>query len=93
MKLKTNNTELNRIWPELCDIFDDYRGLNLRNIRKLESLGIKAEKAGSGHYKFRFLVSGRAYNIICSATPSDFQAGRQILRQIRRLYETNGEHI
>ena len=78
--------ELVAMWPELCSIFEDYNKCSEKVLNKIRSLGIEAEKCGSGHMKLTFTVRGRNANIICSATPSDSQVGRQILRQIRRLY-------
>lgn len=80
--MKTTSEELNLIWHDLERIFLDFKGVNSRVIKDLAKLGI--EVYGNGHPKIR--LKGQV--ITLSASPSDKYAGRQILRQIRRLYES-----
>lgn len=80
--MKTKSKELQKIWPELEKIFMDYKGLSDRVVRDLYNVGFDVKK-GSNHSKIIMPVG----TMIVSNTPSDKQAGRQILRQIRRMYE------
>jgi len=79
--MKTTSEELNLIWADLEAIFLNFKGVNKRVIKDLQKLGI--EVYGNGHPKIR--VKGQV--ITLCVTPSDKYAGRQILRQIRRVYE------
>lgn len=79
--MKTTSEELNLIWADLEAIFLSFKGVNKRVIKDLQKLGI--EVYGNGHPKIR--VKGQV--ITLCVTPSDKYAGRQILRQIRRVYE------
>lgn len=79
--MKTTSEELNLIWADLEAIFLNFKGVNNRVKKDLLKLGI--EVYGNGHPKIR--VKGQV--ITLSASPSDKYAGRQILRQIRRVYE------
>ena len=81
--MKTTSEELNLIWGDLEAIFLNFKGVNKRVIKDLQKLGI--EVYGNGHPKIR--LKGQV--ITLCTTPSDKYAGRQILRQIRRLYEQN----
>ena len=81
-KMQTHSEQLNKIWSELIDIFIDYKGLSVRVIQRLETLGFIINK-GSNHSKIIMPVG----MMVVSNTPSDKHAGRQILRQIRRMYE------
>ena len=81
--MKTTSKELQLIWNDLEKIFNEYKSLNSKVIRSLESLGFIVEK-GKCHTKIIMPVG----MMVISNTPSDFQAGRQILRQIRRMYES-----
>ena len=81
--LKTTSEELNKIWNELIEIFIDYTGLNNKLIKSLEAVGFDV-KRGRCHTRIVMPVG----TMIISNTPSDKQAGRQILRQIRRMYES-----
>lgn len=80
--MQTQSEQLNKIWSELIDIFIDYKGLSVRVIQRLETLGFIINK-GSNHSKIIMPVG----MMVVSNTPSDKHAGRQILRQIRRMYE------
>ena len=82
--MQTKSPELNLIWDELEDIFFNYKGLNTRTRQRLERLGFTVVKL-SNHSKIIMPVG----TMIISNTPSDLHAGRQILRQIRRMYENN----
>ncbi len=79
--MKTTSEELNLIWSDLEAIFLSFKGVNKRVIKDLKKLGI--EVYGNGHPKIR--VKGQV--ITLCVTPSDKYVGRQILRQIRRVYE------
>ena len=81
--MKTKSNELNLIWHDLESIFLDFKGVNSRVIKDLAKLGI--EVYGTSHPKIRI----KGVVITLSTTPSDTYAGRQILRQIRRVYERN----
>lgn len=82
LKMKTKSAELKLIWEDLEAIFLDYNGVNARVIKDLAKLGF--EVYGNKHPKIR--VKGKI--ITMDKTPSDVNAGRQILRQIRRIYES-----
>lgn len=82
--MKTKSEELNFIWGELQRIFMDYKKINARTIQDLENLGFTVNK-GRVHTKIIMPVG----IMVISNTPSDKQAGRQILRQIRRMYESD----
>ena len=79
--MKTNSKELNLIWQDLENIFLDFKGVNKNVIKDLNKLGF--EVYGNKHPKIQI----KGYVITLCTTPSDKYAGRQILRQIRRLYE------
>lgn len=79
--MKTTSEELNLIWDDLQKIFLDYKGVTNRVRKDLAKLGI--EVYGNGHPKIR--LKGQVITLCTS--PSDIYAGRQILRQIRRVYE------
>ena len=82
--MKTKSEELNLFWCELQRIFMDYKKLTSKVIKDLEGLGFKVDK-GKNHTKIIMPVG----IMVISNTPSDKQAGRQILRQIRRMYESD----
>ena len=63
----------------------EYTHLNAKTIRDIKGVGFRVEK-GKVHSKVIMPVG----MMVISNTPSDKQAGRQILRQIRRMYETVG---
>lgn len=79
--MKTTSEELNLIWAGLEVIFLDFKGVTSKVRKDLKKLGF--EVYGNGHPKIR--VKGQV--ITLCVTPSDKYAGRQILRQIRRVYE------
>lgn len=79
--MKTTSEELNLIWQDLESIFLDFKGVNSKVVKDLAKLGI--EVYGNGHPKIRI----KGVVITLCKTPSDKYAGRQILRQIRRVYE------
>jgi hypothetical protein len=81
-KLKTTSIELNKIWTELKSIFINYKGMTSRTIQQLQNIGFSIHKS-SNHTKIIMPVGV----MVVSNTPSDKNAGRQILRQIRRMYE------
>ena len=84
--MKTKDQELQRIWPELEDIFMDYPGLTAKVQKRLANLGWTSSKSGE-HGKIYMKIHGKERMMVVSLSPSDKQAGRQILRQIRRMYE------
>lgn len=83
--MKTKSPQLNEIWKDLVSIFNEYHSMSCRTIERLTALGFNVNK-GSTHSKIYMPVG----IMIVSNTPSDYQAGRQILRQIRRMYEQAG---
>lgn len=86
MHIKVSNTELLKIWDKLEEIFYDYTGFDKRFVYSLQSIGWYAEINGK-HCKIYMNVGDNKKTMIISSTPSDRHAGRQILRQIRRMYE------
>ena len=84
--MKTKDSELNLIWDELKSIFWEYRRMDSKIISRLNAIGVEVEKNKS-HAKLYFNIHGERKFTVISSTPSDKQAGRQILRQIRRMYE------
>lgn len=88
MKLKTNNKVLGKIWDNLLDIFLDYKSYNSQVEYKLNKLGIDTVHDKGSHVKCFFNVNGQKCCITIATTPSDRYAGRQILRQFRRYYES-----
>lgn len=80
--MKTTSESLNKIWPELIDIFGQYKKLDSRTVSRLTSIGFIVFRFGA-HAKITMPVGV----MTISTTPSDKHAGRQILRQIRRMYE------
>lgn len=80
--MTTTSAELNKIWPELTDIFMSYTNFNSRTAKRLTAIGFGINRCNN-HIKIIMPVG----TMIISSTPSDNQAGRQILRQIRRMYE------
>lgn len=81
--ITTDNERLKAIWPDLQKIFMGYKSLTYKVIQSLESLGFEVQK-GKNHTKIIMPVG----TMVISNTPSDKNAGRQILRQIRRMYDT-----
>lgn len=79
--MKMTSEELNLIWHDLERIFLNFKGVNNHVRKDLAKLGI--EVYGNGHPKIR--LKGQVITLCTS--PSDIYAGRQILRQIRRVYE------
>lgn len=86
MKIKTNNKDLKKIWTELSDIFLDYSKYNLSIEKQLIKLGIEVVRDKGNHVKLFFYHKGKKSCITIATTPSDQYAGRQILRQIRKIY-------
>lgn len=84
MKFKTKSEELNAILPKLMDLLLERRNYSLKEIDEFNRLGIKAIK-GKKHIKLYI----KNKMITLSLTPSDKNAGRQALREIRRIYERN----
>lgn len=87
MQLK-DNTHLNRsIWKELESIFKNYKRYNSIIENRLTKLNIDVTRVKGNHIKLGFLVNNVKKYVTISTTPSDTYAGKQILRQIRRLYQ------
>ena len=84
--MKLANTKLQETWKELEDIFGDFHKLTSKHISRLEKLGFKVVYMG-GHPKLYIEHNGTVHVVTFSSTPSDRYAGRQILRQIRRIYD------
>ena len=74
------------IWDDLEKIFLDYRGMNSKVTRSLQSLGFEIVNR-THHIKILMDVGGKKLTLVFSSTPSDPMVGRQILRDIRRYYD------
>ena len=84
--MKVNNPSLKLIWNDLEKIFLDYRGMNSKVARSLQSLGFEIINR-THHIKLLMDVGGKKLTLVFSSTPSDPMVGRQILRDIRRYYD------
>ena len=84
--MKTKDEELQLIWDDLVRVFMGYKKLTPKLCKRLEGLGYKITKEGD-HAKVYMNIHGSERCMVISTTPSDKNAGRQILRQIRRMYE------
>lgn len=84
--MKVNNPSLKLIWNDLEKIFLDYRGMNSKVTRSLQSMGFKIVNR-THHIKVLMDVGGKKLTLVFSSTPSDPMVGRQILRDIRRYYD------
>lgn len=84
--MKVNNPSLKLIWDDLEKIFLDYRGMNSKVTRSLQSLGFKIVNRNH-HIKLLMDVDGKKLTLVFSSTPSDLMVGKQILRDIRRYYD------
>ena len=84
--MKTKSEQLAVIWDELQDIFKDYKKLKMEHIDRLRKLGYEVVYQGK-HPKIYIQINGKKECVTICSTPSDKYAGRQILRQIRALYE------
>lgn len=89
MQLKTKSRKLQEIWTDLTDIFLNYSSYNGNVERNLNRLNISTVKSNGGHIKCFFWINGKKQCVTISTTPSDRYAGRQILRQFRKIYEKN----
>lgn len=85
--MKTTSKDLLPIWDELQDIFKDFVKLSRKHLKRLRKLGFKVVYNKSNHPKIYIPRNGVTYCVTFSTTPSDRYAGRQILRQIRAIYE------
>jgi hypothetical protein len=83
--MKCNNDELKAIWNDLQDILLHYKHFNTKMEERLLKLGIRCYHTGS-HAKLVFNINGVEKSIGFSKSPSDKYCGRQILRDIRRLF-------
>ena len=84
--MKVNNPSLKVIWNDLEKIFLDYKGMNSKVTRSLQSLGFEIVNR-THHIKVLMDVGGKKLTLVFSSTPSDPMVGRQILRDIRRFYD------
>ena len=84
--MKVNNPSLKLIWNDLEKIFLDYRGMNSKVARSLQSLGFEIINR-THHIKLSMNVDGKKLTLVFSSTPSDHMVGKQILRDIRRYYD------
>ena len=84
--MKVNNPSLKLIWDDLEKIFLDYRGMNSKVTRSLQSLGFEIVNR-THHIKLLMDVDGKKLTLVFSSTPSDHMVGKQILRDIRRYYD------
>lgn len=84
--MKTSSKDLLLIWDELQDIFKDFTKLHSSHLERLRKLGFEVVY-NSKHPKIYIPRNGVTYCVTFSSTPSDKYAGRQILRQIRAIYE------
>ena len=84
--MKVNNPSLKLIWDDLEKIFLDYKGMNSKVTRSLQSLGFEIVNQNH-HIKVLMNVGGKKLTLVFSSTPSGNMAGRQILRDIRRYYD------
>ena len=84
--MKVNNPSLKLIWNDLEKIFLDYRGMNSKVARSLQSLGFEIVNR-THHIKLLMDVDGKKLTLVFSSTPSDHMVGKQILRDIRRYYD------
>ena len=82
MKFKTTSSELNKILPILIELLLERRKFTNNDIAQFNKIGITAIKTRK-HIKL--YVKNKI--VILSATPSDLNAGRQALREIRKIYE------
>lgn len=88
MQLKTKSKELQKVWPTLCEIFDKSKGLTKKDINRLNSLeGFKYVYDGK-HPKLYIEINGKKAVITLSSSPSDYQWGRQTLRLIHKVFES-----
>lgn len=83
--MKTKSKELQPIWDELQDIFLKEKQF-YRQKERLEMLGYRVVHIKGNHPKL-YIALDKIYVITLSLTPSDIYAGRQTLRQIRKVYE------
>lgn len=85
--MKTTSKTLMNNWEELHDIFDIQPfKFDLKVKERIERLGYKVVWNKCKHPKM-YIELDKTYVITLSTTPSDRYAGRQILRQIRKVYE------
>lgn len=85
--MTTNSKDLKPIWNELECIFKSYKKYNDDIETRLKKLNINTTRVKGNHVKLCFLIDGIKKYVTIATTPSDTYAGKQILRQIRRLYE------
>lgn len=88
--MKTTSDDLNKIWGELEDIFLNKRKLTKKDYARLKKLGISSSQTKGNHPKIYISTPSKTFIITMSASASDNNWGRQVLRQIRRAYE-NGK--
>lgn len=84
MLLKTKSKLLNEKWDDLCDILLDMNKFNYKKAGRLEKLGYRVEW---GKHPKMYISLDKTYVVTLCCTPGDFNAGRQNLRRIRKVYE------
>ena len=92
-KIKTKSEELLPIWDDLCDIFSNQarRHISQSQINRLMNLGIRVEHVG-GHIKMYFNHNNKNHIVVASSSASDGNSNRQLLREIRRIYEKDSKN-
>lgn len=83
--LKSSNSTFNRQVQILTDLFYGYKKFTPKMKSSMESLGYEIFVAGK-HVKC--LYDGKLVTVI-SASPSDINAGDNVIRCIRLFWETN----
>lgn len=86
MKFNCNDDNLILWFKELEEFFLNYKQMSTKAINKLNTLGIRVERRNN-HCKLYFKIYDKEKFMIISSTPSDKNVGRQILRQIRRMFK------
>lgn len=84
--METISPSLQSKWDDLVKIFDVQPFVYNRKVeRKLEKLGYKTIRVKGNHPKM-YINLDKTYVITLCCSPSDTYCGRQILRQIRKIY-------
>lgn len=86
--MNTTSITLQRdgLWDELQDIFLKFKKFDKKTQVRIKKLGFRTHWEKCKHPKM-YIELDRTYIITLCTTPSDNYAGRQILRQIRKVYE------
>lgn len=83
--IKAPTKDLEDIFIELNDIFLNKRHLKSNDIKHLEKLGFQYKHTG-GHPKIYINLDNVSYCVTLSTSASDKNTGRQVIREIRRIY-------